>query len=83
MITCACINKTREKGWLEYKKQFETIAKRASEILVKKEEYAVSVIFVKDKRIHQINRDYRNVDRVTDVITLQHLKEKILKMSST
>ena len=27
------------------------------------------IIFVSKERIHQINRDYRNVDRVTDVIS--------------
>ncbi len=69
MISCSCINKTREKGWLEYKRQFNEIAEKAATILKKRDEFVVSVIFVKDKRIHQINRDYRNVDRVTDVIT--------------
>ena len=28
-----------------------------------------SVIFVEDKEIHTINREYRNVDRITDVIS--------------
>ena len=28
-----------------------------------------SIIFVGDEEIHQINRDYRNVDRITDVIS--------------
>ena len=69
MITCSCINKTKEKGWLEYKKRFMEIAERTSDVLKKEEEYALTVIFVKDKRIHQINRDYRNIDRITDVIT--------------
>lgn len=69
MISCFCINKTREKGWLGYKSRFNEIADKAVSVLNEKEDYAVSVIFVRDKRIHQINRDYRNVDRVTDVIT--------------
>ncbi len=28
-----------------------------------------SIIFVDDEKIHQINKEYRNVDRVTDVIS--------------
>lgn len=69
MITCRCINNTKEKGWLKYKDKFEQIADKTLKTLNKSEDYAVSVIFVKDKRIHRINRDYRNIDRVTDVIT--------------
>lgn len=69
MISCFCINKTREKGWLEYQSRFNEIAAKTMVTLKKDKDYAVSVIFVKDKRIHQINRDYRKVDRVTDVIT--------------
>ena len=28
-----------------------------------------TIIFVEDEEIHEINRDYRNVDRITDVIS--------------
>lgn len=28
-----------------------------------------SIVFVGDEEIHQLNRDYRNVDRITDVIS--------------
>lgn len=31
--------------------------------------YEVDVNLVNDEKIHQINRDYRNVDRITDVIS--------------
>jgi len=32
-------------------------------------EAEISVVFVSDKRIHQLNRDYRFVDRPTDVLS--------------
>lgn len=28
-----------------------------------------SIIFVDDKKIHELNREYRNIDRITDVIS--------------
>lgn len=40
------------------------------------EEAIFSIIFVSDEEIHQINREYRNVDRVTDVISFALEDEK-------
>ncbi|MCM1131216.1 MAG: rRNA maturation RNase YbeY [Anaeroplasma bactoclasticum] len=34
-----------------------------------KEDKVFSIVFVDDTKIHEINRTYRNVDRVTDVIS--------------
>ena len=39
------------------------------------EESLVSIVLVDDKRIHEINRIYRNVDRSTDVISFAFLDE--------
>ena len=69
MITCTFVNKTREKQWKDFYPDFESIAQRAQEVLERRGDYSISVILVKAKRIHQINRDYRQVDRPTDVIS--------------
>ena len=69
MITCTFVNKTRERQWKEYYADFEKIAAHALTVLDKPGDYTISVILVKSKRIHQINRDYRQVDRPTDVIS--------------
>lgn len=37
--------------------------------LTNKENIEFSVIIVDNKQIHQINKEYRNIDKVTDVIT--------------
>ena len=41
-----------------------------------KENYEVDVSLVDDETIHQVNRDYRNVDRVTDVISFAFNDDK-------
>jgi len=35
-----------------------------------------SVVFVSDERIRELNRDYRNVDRATDVLSFSFLDEE-------
>jgi len=62
-------NKTREKGYKEYKKDFENIFQNAISILELNEDSCVSVIFVKDKKMHSINKEFRGIDRTTDVIS--------------
>lgn len=69
MITCTFVNKTREKQWKDYYQDFSNIAQATQLVLNKQGDYSISVIFVKKKKIHEINRDYRNVDRPTDVIS--------------
>lgn len=63
------INQSSEKRWTRYKKDFEIIAKKAKEVLHLENEYSASVIFVNPDEIHEINRDYRHIDRPTDVIS--------------
>ena len=52
-----------------YASLFQKIAKSAEKILDLPEDYELSVTFVRSQTIHKINRDYRNVDRPTDVIS--------------
>ena len=48
---------------------YEAIAESASKKLRLKKSNTVSVTFVRSRSIHIINRDYRGIDRPTDVIT--------------
>ena len=52
-----------------YEPRFRQIAQSAEKILKLKEDYLLSVTFVRSRTIHQINRDYRGIDRPTDVIS--------------
>ncbi|OCN03671.1 rRNA maturation RNase YbeY [Erysipelotrichaceae bacterium MTC7] len=59
----------------EFQKEFDEIYKRTKEVLKKPEHYVVSVIFVDDKKIHEINNTYRHMDRPTDVISFALLDD--------
>ena len=63
------INQSEENCWEEYASRFETIAKKAESVLKLADDYSLSVIFVSPRAIHEINRDYRQIDRPTDVIS--------------
>lgn len=63
-----------EYDYLEEK--YNQIAKTAFEMLSIKVNYEVDVSLVDDETIHQINRDYRHVDRVTDVISFAFNDDK-------
>lgn len=51
------------------KSLFQTIAKSAEKTLKLPKDYEISVTFVRSRTIHQMNRDYRGIDRPTDVIS--------------
>ena len=64
----------KDFDWLEGR--YTEIAKVAFTYLNIKENYEVDVSLVDDETIHQVNRDYRNVDRVTDVISFAFNDDK-------
>ncbi len=63
------INRTKRKGYVNYRDDFEKIILKAIEILNLNEDICLSVIFVLDKKMRKINEHYRNVDQTTDVIS--------------
>ena len=62
------INRTNENilSWYE---MFRRIARSAEEVLKLRDDYEISVTFVRSVTIHKINRGYRGIDRATDVIS--------------
>ena len=69
MIELSVINESSSDKTEEYSRYYEAILKRTCEVLALDKQYALSVIFVDAEKIHKINREYRNVDRETDVIS--------------
>ena len=73
-------------GYEEYEEVYLALLEKTFKHLKLKSEAILSVTFVDDKFIHEMNRDYRGVDRPTDVISFAFLdgepdREKILKSS--
>ena len=52
-----------------YEPLFQKIARSAEKKLQLPKDYELSVTFVRSRTIHTINRDYRGIDRPTDVIS--------------
>ncbi len=55
---------------------FESIAEAAEKKLKLPKDNTLSVTFVRSRTIHEINRDYRGIDRPTDVITFAARDER-------
>ena len=62
------INKTNQNVE-QYASFFQKISCSAEELLKLKSNYEISVTFVRSASIHKINREYRGIDRPTDVIS--------------
>ena len=52
-------NQSGERRWSRYASDFRTISEKTQQL----------VIFVTPQMIHEMNRDYRGIDRPTDVIS--------------
>ncbi len=52
-----------------YEQDFTAIIEQALETLGIEDDVEVSCVLVDDERIHEINREYRHIDRSTDVIS--------------
>lgn len=52
-----------------YERDFTAIIEQALKTLGIEDDVEVSCVLVDDERIHEINREYRHIDRSTDVIS--------------
>ena len=64
------INQTEESEWESYAEDFQKISEKTSKVLRTAYESSCSVVFVTPDAIQEINRDYRSIDKPTDVISL-------------
>ncbi len=61
----------------EYETTFTKIIETTCQLLKIEDDLELSCIIVDDKQIHEINRDYRNIDRPTDVISFAYEDDEI------
>lgn len=69
------INQTNEKSWKNYRTYISQIVSRTVTVLSLDKKYDFSIILVDAKTIHEINREYRKIDKETDVISFASLDD--------
>ena len=62
-----------------YESLYERLFKKTIDLLNVTENCMMSVTFVSKEVIHQINKEYRNIDRPTDVISFAFLNDEAEK----
>jgi probable rRNA maturation factor len=72
------INQTNEKSWKNYKPYINLIVSRIKLVMKLEKQYEFSIILVDSNKIHEINREYRNIDKATDVISFASLDDELL-----
>lgn len=78
------INQSNEKSWKNYRPYVSQIISRIVTILNLEKKYDFSIILVDKNKIHEINREYRNIDKSTDVISFASLDDdSLLNMEDT
>ena len=64
---------TRKQVLKKYFKDIKKYYKKTLEVLDLKDDFDLSLIIVGRKKIRSINRDYRNIDKETDVISFANI----------
>lgn len=68
-MECSFINRTKQTWFKQYYPCLLEVSKKCEEVLELDDDYSISVIFVRSAKIKEINRQYRNINKVTDVIS--------------
>ena len=78
MINYQFINQSSESSWFNYRRYVQAICERTRLVLRLDKDYTFSIILLDEIDIHVINRDYRQIDRPTDVISFASNDEDAL-----
>ncbi len=78
MINYQFINQSSESSWLNYRRYIKAICEQTCLYLNVDKDYTFSIVLMDESDIHVINRDYRQIDRPTDVISFASKDEDAL-----
>ncbi|MFI3284313.1 MAG: rRNA maturation RNase YbeY [Erysipelotrichaceae bacterium] len=67
------LNKTKVTSYRSYKSSFSAMMKCTLDYLNLGNDFEIAVIMTKDKKMHQVNLEYRQIDRTTDVISFANI----------
>lgn len=68
-MTINYINNSNETSWRAYKQYLEPILDKTLQLTNTSTSVEVNVVLVDDAAIHEYNKDFRNIDRPTDVLS--------------
>lgn len=74
------VNKTKYNDFKQYYHLLDKYYKKTLKVLSLEDKYVLSLITVGPISIKRINRDYRNIDKVTDVISFALLDDEEVQM---
>jgi probable rRNA maturation factor len=57
------------------KKIIDNIFKKISLLVQKKQKWTLNIVFVEAKKIKELNKNYRNIDKVTDVLSFHYYED--------
>jgi len=69
------INNSTVQDLNKYEKVYERLFKKTLNVLNLDDNYIMSVTFVDENEIHRLNKEYRNIDRPTDVISFAFMDD--------
>lgn len=65
------INQSNESSWRSYRTYLKPLLERTLELVNRDDKVSVNVVLVNEDAIHQMNRDFRDIDRPTDVLSFE------------
>lgn len=80
-MTISMINKVKGNRLIQtYRKDYEFLMHKTLDYLNLHQDYMISVIFVNDRFIQNINKQYRNKDMPTDVISFALVDDSLAEL---
>lgn len=76
------INQSDESSWRAYRKFLNPVVDKTLSMVGRDKNVAINIVLVNKDAIHEMNRDFRDIDRATDVLSFEDgsIEEGILNL---